>query len=128
MTFVLTTSYFFPGGLLNFDVMKSESLLIAQREGAANCMTTLTLKKNNKFIETNVCFGISETTGDYKISGDTLYFENVVPGRHESDYFEFAIIKKNSEINNDLGDIIRFKDKADTVGLALWISENRLKN
>ena len=92
MTFVLTTSFIFPHGLINYGIFESESLLIAQREGAANCMTTLKLKVNNTFVETNVCFGVTETTGKYRLSGDTIYFENVSLGRNKKEFYEFAVI------------------------------------
>ncbi len=40
-----------PFGLINFDKFSGKDLLIAQREGAANCMTTFKLKENYKFTE-----------------------------------------------------------------------------
>lgn len=126
MTFILTTSFLFPQGIINFSQFESESLFIAQREGTANCMTTLKLKANNKFIERNVCFGITEITGDYRISGDTIYFENVSLGRLENEFYDYAIIQQESTGNNDLGDLIRFENKSDTIGVALWIKKNEL--
>jgi hypothetical protein len=127
MTFVLTTSFLFPNGLINFSTLESDNLLIAQREGAANCMTTLKLKANNKFVETNVCFGVTETTGNYSLKNDTVFFENVSLGRHEDDFFKFAVIKKRETSSDKYwGDIIRYKDHSDTTGIALWITKNEL--
>uniref|UniRef100_UPI00404AC57E hypothetical protein n=1 Tax=Flavobacterium sp. TaxID=239 RepID=UPI00404AC57E len=127
MIFVLSTSFLFPYGFINLRQFEQEPLLIAQREGAANCMTTLILKANNKFLERNVCFGISETVGDHRISKDTIFFETVSLGRHENDFFEFAIINNKNDKNNSFGDLVRFKNKADSVGVALWITKNELK-
>lgn len=127
MTFVLTASFLFPNGLINYGISESESILIAQREGAANCMTTLKLDINNKFIERNVCFGVTETKGDYRIINDTIYFENVTYGRHENEFYEFAVIKDDKKKGKYLGDIVRYRNHSDTTGTPLWITKNELK-
>lgn len=126
MGFVLTTSFLFPNGLFHFGKHKEESLFIARREGAANCTTTLRFEADQTFSEMTVCFGTHVTKGDYNIVGDTIYFENVSSARTDEDFFEFALIKKESEMNRSLGDIVRFKNKSDTVGVALWIIKNDL--
>lgn len=126
MTFVLTTSFMFPKGLINYGVFESESLLIAQREGVANCMTTLKLDVNNRFNERIVCFGISETKGDYRIVGDTIYFENVTYGRNRDEFFEFAVINNNKKKGNYLGNIVRYRSYSDSTGIPLWITKNEL--
>jgi hypothetical protein len=51
-------------------------------------MTTLKLRDDKTFIERNVCFGVTETTGTYNIKGDTIFFEKVTFGRHESDFYK----------------------------------------
>src|SRR4051812_30901123 len=65
LTLVLTLTLFKPFGFINFDKFEGNDILIAKREGAANCMTTFKLKENNKFSERIVCFGMSETSGNY---------------------------------------------------------------
>jgi len=127
MTFVLTTSFIFPHGLINYGVFESESVLTAKREGVANCMTTLKLKANNRFIERNVCFGITETSGDYRISGDTVYFENISLGRHKKEFYEYAIIATEEKKGKYFGDLVRFENATDTTGNPLWITKNELK-
>lgn len=127
MTIVLTLTFFFPGGLINFEIFESESILIAQREGVANCMTTLRLKKNNKFVERSVCFGITETTGEYTLKKDTIFFENISVGRNENDYFKFAVIKNlETKDKKYKGDLVLFRKFSDTTGLALLIIKNEL--
>ena len=127
LTTVLCLTFFFPFGLINFDRLSGDDLLVAQREGAANCMTTFKLKNNNTFIEKNVCFGVTEIKGNYKIAGDTIYFENVEVGRHEDGFYKFAIIRP-SKFNTDSNrfDLVRFKDLGDTTGHELWIIKNDL--
>ena len=127
MTIVLGLSFLYPGGLINFSRLERDSVFIAQREGAANCMTTLKLRDDKTFIERNVCFGVTETTGTYNIKGDTIFFEKVSLGRHESDSYKFAVIK-NRETKSEkyLGDLVRYKDYSDTTGIALWIIKNEL--
>ncbi len=127
MTVVLSFSIIYPSGLINYSRFESNSVLIAQREGAANCKATLKLRADKTFIERNVCFGVSETTGTYKVKGDTIFFENILLGRHEDEYYKFAVIG-NREIENkeQLGDIIRYLDHSDTTGTRLWIVKNYL--
>lgn len=127
MTVALCMSILYPGGLINFDKFEKDSILIAKREGAANCMTTLKLRDDNAFIERNVCYGVTETTGTYNIKGDTIYFDNVSLGRKESDFYKFAVMKNREAKNgNYLGDLVRYKDYFDTTGVELWIIKYEL--
>jgi len=127
LTLTLAIPFFFPGGLINFEKFESESILIAQREGAANCLTTLKLKANRKFNERTVCFGITEITGTYNLKGDTIFFDFDSPSRQENESYKFAIIK-NSDHNNKKhkGELVRYKNNSDTTGIALWIIKNEL--
>lgn len=126
---VLSLTFFFPRGLINFDSLEGNNLFIAQREGAANCVTIFKLKKNNKFIEQKVCFGLTEIRGDYTLKSDTIFFTNVQLGRHEDEYYKFAIIQlANSRNTTILGDLVRYKSYSDTTRDALRITKNDLTN
>ena len=127
MTPVLMLAFLYPNGLINFGKLESDSLLIAQREGVANCMTTFKLKENNTFIERNVCFGVTETTGEYRLSGDTIYFENVSRGRREKEFYEFAVIVDKDEKGKYLGDLVRSENQSDTTGSPLWTIKNEIR-
>jgi hypothetical protein len=119
---VLVLTFFKPNGLIKFDKLSGEDLLVAQREGAANCMTTLKLKDNNKFIETTICFGITEVKGSYKKKGDTIFFNTIDLGRYNSSYYSYAVIKRKDTPNkNMVGEIIKYRSEKDTVGNVLWI-------
>lgn len=113
-----------PGGFLNFGRLEGEDLFVAQREGAANCMTTFILKPNNKFKERNVCFGISETQGNYEIKNDTIFFSDVNGSRGDEEYYEFAILKKSKY--RDERALFRYRSKSDTIGRELWITKNEI--
>lgn len=127
MTIVLGLSFLYPGGLINFSRLESDSIFIAQREGAANCMTTLKLRNDKTFIERNVCFGVSETTGTYNIKDDTIFFEKVSLGRHENDFYKFAVIKnRKTKSEKYLGDLVLYKDYSDTTGIALLMIKDEL--
>jgi hypothetical protein len=80
-------------GLVDFDKLEGDELLVAEREGSANCMTVLKLKDDLSFRERNVCFGVTETTGTFHIQNDTIFFSNVNLGRHEGEFYKFAVIK-----------------------------------
>lgn len=127
LTTVLALTFIRPFGLVNFDKLEGDNLLIAEREGAANCMTTLKLKDDNTFRERNVCFGVTEIKGNYHILNDTIYFDNVSVGRHENEFYKFAVIKP-SKFNKDGKhfDLTRYKSITDTVGHELWITKNDL--
>ena len=127
LALVLTFTFFKPFGLINFDELEGDNLLIAEREGAANCMTTFKLKDNFTFRERNVCFGVTEIKGNYHLQNDTIYFDNVSVGRHENEFYKFAVIKP-SKFNKDGKhfDLTRYKSLTDTVGHELWITKNDL--
>ena len=132
LTLVLTLTFLKPFGLIDFDKLEGDNILIAEREGAANCMTTLKLKDNFTFSERSVCFGVTETKGNYHLQNDTIYFDNVAIGRHENEFYKFAVIEP-SKFNKDgkHSDLKRYKSLTDTVGHELWITKNdlnKLKN
>jgi hypothetical protein len=127
LTTVLTLTFFKPEGLINFNRFEGNDILIARREGAANCMTTFKLKENNKFTEKSVCFGMAEIKGDYRLKNDTIFFENVKLGRSKDEFYKFAIIRP-SKFNKDNNhfDLIRYRNLSDTSGHELWITKNDL--
>lgn len=128
LTFVLSLTFYKPFGFVDFEKFEGTDLLIAEREGAANCMTTFKLKDDYTFRETNVCFGVTKTTGTYRIVNDTIYFDNVNPGRHENEFYKFALIQPSKFDNvKILSDLIRYKDLSDTTGHLLWVTKNELK-
>jgi hypothetical protein len=129
MSCMLGIMFFWRNGIINFDKWEGNDLLIAVREGSANCTTTLKLKSNNKFIEKSICFGMSEVRGDYLLKGDSIFFSNVKLGRGESQYYEFAIIRP-SEFQSQIiiGELKRFMNYNDTLPNDLSITKNELKN
>jgi len=126
---VLVLIYIRPDGIINFEKFQGNDLLIAEREGAANCYTTLKLKENKKFIEKSICFGVSEITGKYSIKGDSIFFSDVQLGRDKSEYYQFAVIKQSASENKKIiGELKRFMNYGDTLPHELWITKNELKN
>ena len=126
---VLVLIYFRPDGIINFEKFQGNDLLIAEREGAANCYTTLKLKENRKFIEKSICFGVSEITGKYSIKGDSIFFSDVQLGRDVNEYYQFAVIKQPASENKKIiGELKRFMNYSDTLPHELWITKNELKN
>jgi hypothetical protein len=127
LTAVLLLTYFKPLGLFDFDKLEGNDVLVAEREGSANCLTTLKLKDNFTFRERIGCFGVSEIKGTFRVLKDTIYFDNIQLGRGESDFYKFAVIRQSKFDNSKiLGDLIRYKDLTDTVGHLLWITKNEL--
>lgn len=127
MTSVLALAVFFPGGVVNFEKIESDIVLIAEREGVANCMTTLKLRKNNTFKNREVCFGITETVGTYKIKGDTIFFKSNSSGRGREDFYEFAVLERRKSTKEKYpGKLVQFKNKSDTRGITLGVIKNNL--
>ncbi|WP_209144961.1 MULTISPECIES: hypothetical protein [Niastella] len=118
----------YPKGLIDFDRLSGKDLLIAEREGAANCMTVLKLKNNYTFIQRDVCFGINEIKGTYEIQGDTILFKDVKTGRMSDHYYSYAIVKQTaSSLNKKYpGELILYKSKSDHPDRALAITKNEL--
>ena len=132
LAITLTMTFLKPFGLIDFDKLEGNNVLVAEREGAANCMTTLKLKDDFTFRERSVCFGVSEIKGDFHIENDTIFFDNVSLGRHENEFYKFAVIEP-SKFNKDGKhfDLKRYKSLTDTTGHELWITINdlnKLKN
>jgi hypothetical protein len=125
---VLLLTYFKPLGLVDFENLEGNDVLVAERESAANCLTTVKLKNDFTFRERIGCFGTSEINGTFRIVKDTIYFDNVKLGRGENYFYKFAVIKP-TKFNNSkiLGDLIRYKNSADAVGDVLWITKNELQ-
>ena len=121
---VLTLIFIKPFGIINFEKFESTNVLIAEREGVAGCSMTLKLKENKKFIAKSVCFGMSETIGQYEIKNDTIYFYDVELGRNENEFYKFAVLKP-SKINHF--SLLCLKSKNDTIGHGLKITLNELK-
>ena len=70
---VLTFCFFFPLGLIRNTDFDPDYFLIASREGAANCQTTIILGIDKTFVQRNVCFGVDKEIGTYEIKNDTVY-------------------------------------------------------
>lgn len=127
MIIVLALTFFKPFGLINFESFEGGDLLVAEREGAANCMTTLKLKDDFTFKVRNVCFGVTEISGNFHLQNDTIYFDYVNLGRHENEFYRFAVIRPSKFSNSKISaDLIRYKDLSDTTGHILWITKNEL--
>lgn len=125
---VLSLTFYSPAGLIKYEFFESETVLIAEREGAANCLTTLKLKENLSFNERAICFGSSETKGNFGFINDTIFFENVQLGRNTSKFYQFAVIKPSTHDNEKIkGDLILYNSTNDTTGYLLWITKNELE-
>ncbi len=105
MILCLTLIMIKPTGIINFDKLEGENLLFAQTEGAANCTSTLKIKKdNNKFSYESICFGIEKTKGTYKIIDRIIYFNN-----YDKSKFNFIYGK----IDKNKGFIALYRNKND---------------
>ena len=124
---VLIITYYYPLGLFRPKQSDEHDLLLAEREGAANCMTTLRLKDDFSFIERNVCFGVTELKGNYRLQHDTIYFKYLEPAQTNDTPYEFATIRPLESSNSQYKFIlIRYKNQQDSVGHELGVKINKL--
>lgn len=127
-TAALILVFLFPFGIIRDETLQGNDLLVASREGAAKCTTTLRLTTDGKFCERSICFGVTETSGAYKLRGDTIRFEDVCTGRNEEEYYEYAVLRgADPNQPHSHTELVRFKNESDTVGHVLWVSENHLE-
>ena len=117
----LTVTGIFPLGVINYEDLQGEDLLVASLEGGANCQTVLKIKKNNKFIQTSLCFGVDKWSGTHQIFGDTVKL-NYVDTADLNKKFAYGLIKltKNKEYIK-IGRILMFQSYKDTMGLPMNI-------
>lgn len=123
---VLVLTAYRPFGFIDFDRLEGEDLLVAEREGAANCRTTIKLKDDLTFREQEICFGQTDITGTYQWTNDTLFFEDISLPLFKEGFYKFAIIE-TPEDTSRLSTLIRYKDFNDTTGHKLWITKNELQ-
>ena len=127
LTLVLTSTFFRPFGLVNYDKLEGNSILVAKREGVANCMTTLKLRDDHTFRERDVCFGVTVVSGTYHLKNDTIYFDEAGSGGRDKGYYQFAVVRSSrSSPDGEHFDLIFYNSLADTVGRELWITKNEL--
>jgi hypothetical protein len=116
-----------PDGLFDFDKLQGRDLLVAGREGSANCNTIFKLKENHRFTDKVFCFGAIEVKGDWELKGDTIFFKHVELGRAEDGYYQFALIKPDHFQNEKiLATLVRYKNYKDTAGHELFVTKNEL--
>ncbi|MPT32268.1 MAG: hypothetical protein E2600_11525 [Chryseobacterium sp.] len=115
MILCLTLIIVKPTGIINFDKFGGENLLFAQAEGAANCTSTLKVKKDsNKFSYEIICFGIEKTKGTYKIIDRIIYFDD-----YDKRKFNFSYGK----IDKNKGFIALYRSKNDSLPFQIPIIE-----
>ena len=124
---VLSTTALRPGGIINFEKLEDKDLLIAGREGVANCFTILKLKENGTFYIRESCFGVDKNTGTYNINKDTVRFKFDSNLRNNKS-FAFGIIKlDHNHKGKTLGQIDFYKALNDSIAAnTLYITKNDL--
>ncbi len=121
---VLVSTTIYPNGIFNFE---GNAVFVAQREGVANCMTTLKLEENGKFSETSVCFGATKITGRYTVKQDTIFFEDISSGRISEDFYKYAVINPGINESSVFIGYLDYYNSANSKVNTLRIVKNDLK-
>jgi hypothetical protein len=120
LTIVISLTIYKPYGLIDFEDMDNNDLLIARREGISDCIMLLKLKENGTFMKRNACFGMEKLTGDYAIKEDTIWFTNCTK---KGSFYEYGILKER----NDTTKLIMKYGANDTLpSLRLYVEKNSL--
>lgn len=102
-------SYLNPRGLINWKKFEGKSLMIASREGVANCQTYFELKENYNMKYTSACLGgMNFIHGTYRLSNDTVYMQM----EYNAPYMakeSYAILHKSNEASNSFTHLSLFK-------------------
>ena len=128
LTAVTVLTYYYPTGLINFAAFEAKDLLVATREGAANCRTTLRLKEDYTFKEKTACFSMEKIEGRYYLQNDTIYFDTITSTTKKDAFYKFAIVEpsKSKMEQSDLS-LKEYKNTEDTLGYELFVVKNELK-
>lgn len=89
LSLAIIVSYLYFNGHLSIERFMGKPVLVAGREGAANCTTVLKLFPNGHFKLQSVCFGISRLEGEWQKKSDTIFFSNFT-GRSDVQRYEYA--------------------------------------
>jgi len=122
---VLFLTAYAPHGLIDFDQLEGKDILIAGREGSANCTTTLKLKENGKFSTTIICFGMERMSGKYHIKKDTVFFD-YDNNKNTRELYQFALVDSTLSWNKKDG-LFLYKNKNDKSPNQLIIVLNEIK-
>lgn len=113
--------------LMEFVDIESGNVLVANRYCESKRIETFKLKSNFTFSEKNVYYGVSEVNGTYRISNDTIFFDNVKRGKQEDMQYEFGVIEELETYTELKYALKLYKDKNDTIGFNYYIRKNKLK-
>ncbi|MCX2573550.1 hypothetical protein [Pedobacter sandarakinus] len=125
LVFIISSTAYSPTGLVNFDEFEGTDILVAAKEGAANCTSTVKLKSNGKFSHTQICFGVERTKGKFRTENDTIFFVNHTD-QHHDEYYRFAIIGKRKIAQHTMDVLLLYHSKADKIPQELLIVQNNL--
>ena len=124
---VLVTTALFPRGIIDFRKFEGPNLILAVYKGVANCTTMLEIKKDNRFIQRSICFGVDEFSGRYELKGDTItmYFDKKTNSVSRTAY---GIIKLDSiRTADNIGLIMYYQDSLTSNRLPMRIIEYNMK-
>jgi len=123
-------SYTEPMGMINWEKYEGQNILVAEREGTANCRTIIKLKENNKLKYISRCFGVDFHLGTYELRKDTLYFE-LEKNVGYMDKYSYATLLKSKTDTTKYKRMILHKNFEDKRSLSFSIKEikmNKLLN
>ncbi|RLZ09157.1 hypothetical protein [Faecalibacter macacae] len=82
-----------PFGLIDDKMIYGENLLFVHEEGVASCTSSFEFKKNGKYFQKSVCFGINRKVGNYTINNDTIYLDTL-----QINQYKYGVIHRKDSV------------------------------
>lgn len=112
--------------LMEYVDIENDNVLVAARLSETKKNKTFILDNNFTFKEKNAIYSLSEMKGTYKITNDTIYFENVRKGKQEDIQYEFGVIEELKFYTEHKYGLKLYRNKADTIGFQYSVLRNDL--
>jgi hypothetical protein len=126
LTITLILTIIFPFGILDSNKFEGKNLIFAQYEGVANCTESLKIKEKNRFIQSSVCFGKDDYSGNYEIRGDTIKLFYDKKSSFDSKYAYGIIVLDSIKTQTRIGKILYYRDSSDNNPLPMKIFAYKL--
>lgn len=85
------------------------------------------LKSDFTFKERNTRYALTEVSGKYKISNDTIYFEDVKKGKQEDIVYAFGLLEELEFYTENKFALVLYVNKSDKKGYHYSLVSNKLK-
>lgn len=128
LAIIIILTIVFPRGIIDFDKLEGQNLILARYEGPGNCTSFLEIKENDRFHHLSICLGVDEHKGSYIICSDTILFNYDNKSKMGTTKAYGLITLDTNNVEGKFGYLLFYKDSIDDNPLPMTILEYRIKN